>query len=122
MRVLILAAGALLGLSACGGGGQAENAATADQVLSAENIVTNDVTAIDAVTAEAANMAADVDINFTNEQLDRGGEPGSAARAPARGSKTGPSRTTPDRPAATSPATGPVPEENQAQNSAGEKL
>ena len=121
MRVLILAAVALLGLSACGGGGQAENAATADQVLSAENIVTNDVTAIDAVTGDAANMAADVDIDFTNEQLDRGGEPGSAARAPAPGLKKGPSRT-PDRPAGTSPATGPVPDENQAQNSAGETL
>jgi hypothetical protein len=79
------------------------------------------VTAIDAVTADAANMAADVDINFTNEQLDRGGAPGSAARAPAPGSKKGPGRT-PDRAADESPATGPVPEENQAQNSTGETL
>ena len=32
--------------------------------LTAENIVSNDVTAIDAVTGDAANMAADVDMNY----------------------------------------------------------
>jgi hypothetical protein len=37
----------------------------ADQGLAAENIVSNDVTAIDAVTGDAANMAADV--NYTAE-------------------------------------------------------
>ena len=34
-----------------------------DENLTAENIVSNDVTAIDAVTGDAANMAADV--NYT---------------------------------------------------------
>ena len=39
---------------------------TSDENLTAENIVSNDVTAIDAVTGDAANMAADVDINYGN--------------------------------------------------------
>ena len=43
----------------------AENMANADQSLAAENIVSNDVTAIDAVTGDASNMAADV--NYTAE-------------------------------------------------------
>ena len=37
-----------------------------DENLTAQNIVSNDVTAIDAVTGDAANMAADVDVNDTN--------------------------------------------------------
>jgi len=69
MRLLILAAGAALLLAACGDDNQAENTQNADQALTAESIVANDITAIDAVTGEAANMAADVDIEFTNEML-----------------------------------------------------
>ena len=34
-----------------------------DENLTAENIVSNDVTAIDAVTGDAANMAADVELH-----------------------------------------------------------
>ena len=69
MRAILFLAGAALGLAACGGNDQVENTANVDQSLSAESIVANDVTAIDAVTGDASNMAADVDINFTNEQL-----------------------------------------------------
>jgi hypothetical protein len=68
MRALILA-GAILALSGCGNNDQADNTANVDENLAAENIVTNDVTAIDAVTGDAANMAADV--NYTAE-LDNG--------------------------------------------------
>ena len=38
-----------------------------------EDLAANDVTAIDAVTGDAANMAADVDINFTNDMLGSAG-------------------------------------------------
>ena len=62
MRVLILAAAAALSLSACGKNDQAGNTVNIDEDLTAENIVANDVTAIDAVTADSANMAADVDM------------------------------------------------------------
>lgn len=68
MRAYLFLAGAALSLASCGNNDQKDNTANVDENLSAENIVSNDVTAIDAVTGEAANMAADVDINFTNEQ------------------------------------------------------
>ena len=63
MRIPLLIALTALSLGGCGKGNQAENIANADQSLAAENIVSNDVTAIDAVTGDASNMAADV--NYT---------------------------------------------------------
>ncbi len=62
MRLLILIAGALA-LAACGNNDQTDNTQNVDENLTAENIVSNDVTAIDAVTGDAANMAAESDIN-----------------------------------------------------------
>jgi hypothetical protein len=59
----ILIAGVALALAACGNNDQADNTQNVDENLSAENIVSNDVTAIDAVTGEAANMAAEVEMN-----------------------------------------------------------
>jgi len=64
MRALALIAGAALALSGCGNNDQTDKTQNADENLTAENIVSNDVTAIDAVTGDAANMAADVDMNF----------------------------------------------------------
>lgn len=63
MRALILAAGAAFALAACGNKGQTGGNQNGDESLTAQNIVSNDVTAIDAVTGDAANMAADV--NYT---------------------------------------------------------
>src|SRR4051794_15063435 len=60
MRAVILIAAAALSLAACRNNDQADNTANVDENLSAENVVSNDVTAIDAVTGEDANMAADV--------------------------------------------------------------
>ncbi|HWJ37321.1 MAG TPA: hypothetical protein VNR86_00975 [Sphingomicrobium sp.] len=65
MRVPLLFAAALA-LSACGNNDQKDNTQNVDENLTAENIVSNDVTAIDAVTGDAANMAADVDMNYGN--------------------------------------------------------
>jgi hypothetical protein len=62
MRSLIIIAGALA-LAACGNNDQSDNTANVDENLTAQNIVSNDVTAIDAVTGDAANMAAESDIN-----------------------------------------------------------
>ena len=64
MRALLLLAGAALALGGCGNNDQTDKTQNADENLTAENIVSNDVTAIDAVTGDAANMAADVDMNF----------------------------------------------------------
>jgi hypothetical protein len=64
MRALILIAGALaLPLAACSNNDQHDNTANVDENLTAENIVSNDVTAIDAVTGDDANMAAESDVN-----------------------------------------------------------
>jgi hypothetical protein len=66
MRALILITGAALTLAACGNNDQRDNTANVDENLTAENIVSNDVTAIDAVTGDASNMAADV--NYMNAE------------------------------------------------------
>ena len=67
MRAMLpLAAALVLGLAACSNNDQTDNTLNVDENLTAENIVSNDVTAIDAVTGDAANMAADVDTNFGN--------------------------------------------------------
>lgn len=56
--MMMLGAAALAG---CGGKDQGEATANADTGMTAEAITANDVTAIDAVTGAAANIAADVD-------------------------------------------------------------
>jgi hypothetical protein len=91
MRAIILVTGAALALAACGNNGQAGNTANVGEGLTAENIVYNDVTAIDAVTGDAANMAADVDVGFTNElgnELGNAATPSRPASRPA--AKAGP--------------------------------
>jgi hypothetical protein len=55
-----------LALAACGNNDQTDKTQNYDENLTAENIVSNDVTAIDAVTGDAANMAADVETNYGN--------------------------------------------------------
>ena len=94
MRALILIAGALaLPLAACGNNDQTDNTANVDESLTAENIVSNDVTAIDAVTGDAANMAAESDIN------DISAAPLEDENAPASAK---PSKPAPKKPAAKS--------------------
>ena len=66
MRALLLIAGAVLALAGCGRNSRNGDNQVAGENLTAESIVSNDVTAIDAVTGDAANMAADVDMNFGN--------------------------------------------------------
>jgi len=87
MRSLILIAGALA-LAACGNNDQADKTQNADENLTAESIVSNDVTAIDAVTGDAANMAADVDMNYGNLEENQAGV---TVNMPAPKPKTKPS-------------------------------
>ena len=90
MRPILIAA--VLALAACSKNDQATNTQDVDESLTAENIVSNDITAIDAVTGDAANMAADVDLNFGN--LDNGtalsNEAAPKAKKPARKPATPP--------------------------------
>jgi hypothetical protein len=90
MRISVLIALTALSLSACGKNNQAANNLNIDENLAAENIVSNDVTAIDAVTGDASNMAADA--NYTEEL----NVENAAGNAPAR---TGANVPTPRKPA-----------------------
>lgn len=63
MHRLILAA-ALLSLAACNRKQQAAETSGVDQPVAVETIGGNDITAIDAATNDAANMAADVEANL----------------------------------------------------------
>jgi hypothetical protein len=101
MRFTLLLA-ATLSLAACGKNDQGGAAQNADDSLTAGSIVSNDVTAIDAVTGDAANMAADVDMNFGG--LEENGATAISNEGSARASK----------PPATRPA--PAPEANSSAN------
>ena len=113
MRALILATAAALLVSGCRNSDQGNAAQNIDENLTADSIVANDVTAIDAVTGDAANMAADVDINFTNDMLDSDSgsdstkpstaktKPASKASAPSSEPKPD---TAPEQPAANATA------------------
>ena len=84
MRALILVAVAALSLAACKNNDQHDNTMNVDENLTAENIVSNDVTAIDAVTGDAANMAADVNYTEVNEGNDtNSAAPTSRTKSPA---------------------------------------
>ena len=111
MRALILIAGALaLPLTACGNNDQTDNTANVDESLTAENIVSNDVTAIDAVTGDAANMAAESDINDVSAApLDDENAPASAKPSkPAPKKTAAKSKPAPSSTPAPSPSTTPT--------------
>ena len=88
MRLLLLTPALALCLVACGKGDDSE-AQNAGRALTAETISSNDVTAIDAVTGEAANMAEDVELTL---EMNNGADPagsvgnGSSARRRPQGS------------------------------------
>jgi ABC-type glycerol-3-phosphate transport system substrate-binding protein len=66
MRALILGLGATLALAACGGDETQQVVINDAETEGAASIATNDTTAIDAATADAANMADDVDFTIEN--------------------------------------------------------
>ena len=70
---------ALLAVSACGKNAQVDNSVDPGEQMTADSIVANDVTAIDAVTGAAANMAADVDVNYGLEVQGNSGATASTA-------------------------------------------
>jgi hypothetical protein len=107
MRALLLIAGAALALVGCGRNAQNDNNQAAGDNLTAESIVSNDVTAIDAVTGDAANMAADVDMNFGNLNEVGANMPAGQPQRPA---------SEPQRPARPSPRPSAPAETNTAAN------
>lgn len=87
MRALILIAVTALSLAACRNNDQTGNTGNVDESLTAGSIVSNDVTAIDAVTGADANMAADVNYipEVDNSLPTEGGTTAEAAiRPPSR--------------------------------------
>jgi hypothetical protein len=120
MRRLLFALAFAVPLVACGKSDEG-NGATAGPAMTAEAIATNDVTAIDAVTGEAANMAADVNI-YANEDADENQSGNAAAgaerpRGPSSATSPSPSPARPSspQPAATQPAPTPEPQGNVAR-------
>jgi hypothetical protein len=107
MRATLLLA-ATLALAACSNNDQTDNTQNVDENLTAENIVSNDVTAIDAVTGDAANMAADVDVNYGNLEEDAGD---AATNGPAKSTRPAPKKP--------ESAPKPAPEANTTANAAG---
>ena len=88
MRLLMLTPALALCLAACGKGDDSE-AQNAGRALTAEAISSNDVTAIDAVTGEAANIAEDVDFTLEANNASGSGNlvgTGSATRRRQQGS------------------------------------
>lgn len=90
MRIPILICAALA-LTACGGKNAAGNSAASEENAASQTIVTNDMTAIDAATGEAANMAPDVNYSFNEANLASGANdtsnsatPRKSARKPAK--------------------------------------
>ena len=112
MRALLLIAGAALALVGCGRNAHDDNNQVAGENLTAESIVSNDVTAIDAVTGDAANMAADVDMNFGNLNEVATGTPANQPQARPRPSQKASAPAETNAPA-NAPASTPV---NSAAN------
>ena len=78
---LVIAAALSLPLAACGDQQQeAGNGIAADQGYSVENSTANDITAIDAATADASGMAAEAEANLSLDNLGNG-EDGNAPAA-----------------------------------------
>lgn len=112
MRALILLGVAATALSACNGDQSAGNAAESEANVTSQLVATNDTTAIDAATGEAANMAADVD--FTPEP-DNASNGNAAASSPARRAATAGSSRSRNGATAAEPRASDPPAENEAE-------
>jgi hypothetical protein len=99
---------AALALAACGHNDHTDKTQNVDENLTAENIVSNDVTAIDAVTGDASNMAADMNYQHFDNTADNGTD--STATKPSRPHKAAPANdgtSSSSAPKASTPATTP---------------
>ena len=117
MRGWILLVGAAAALAACGDGNQADDGEDLNQSLTASNIVANDVTAIDAVTGDAANMAEDVDFTEALNELGPadGNESASTQRPRRPGDRASPAPARRE-PRTTAPSPAPAPASEPAVN------
>ena len=70
MRALILVAAAALAVSACSKNEAAENTMNVDETLTTENVVANDMMAVDAANGMDANMSMDANGMNAMEKTD----------------------------------------------------
>jgi hypothetical protein len=110
MRVQFILIAISLALAGCKNNDMHDNNMNVGENLTAENIVSNDVTAIDAVTGDAANMAADVDLNYGN--IDQNG-----TAQPSDEPNKKPSSPAPKTPRQGTLGAAPEPQTNTATNS-----
>lgn len=111
MRAFILIAG-FLALGACSKNGQQDNSLNVDEDQVAQNIVSNDVTALDAVTGDAANMAAAASIE---DLADLSNDAGNTQAVPKPTPETRNSSSSPAPKPKPKPAPAPQPS-NSAEN------
>ena len=116
MRRFVLVLALAAPLVACGKSDDQEGTAGGPAVT-AETIATNDVTAIDAVTGEAANIAADVvlDANLLAEANGSANVSGNAARPRRPAASSAPERPEGTPPAANDTEPAPEPQSNSAE-------
>jgi hypothetical protein len=95
MRHLILFSLACLSVAACGKDESQQDIQQVDQALANDNLVDNDLTAIDAITGSDAGMAADVDPSTWDREDGERAEGGNADSSPRRSSESPRSRPTP---------------------------
>ncbi|GAA4721185.1 hypothetical protein GCM10023325_17900 [Sphingomonas lutea] len=114
----MLLTGAAMVLAACGQDNQAEDGGDLNQSLTAQNIVANDVTAIDAVTGQAANMAADVDFTdaLANELDVPDGNRAASGMTPRRPAASGRPATERRTPEESAPGPAPAPAAESTRN------
>ncbi len=116
MRRLVFVLAFAASLGGCGKSDDPEGTA-GGPVVTAETIATNDVTAIDAVTGEAANIAADVvlDANVLAEANGSANASGTAARPRRPTASPAPERPDGTPPASNTAEPAPEPQSNSAE-------
>jgi hypothetical protein len=111
MRPFVLFAITALALAACDKDPAADSGNNAGGTLTADTIVANDVTAIDAVTADAANMAADINYAEALAELSNNGDSNASGGNASRSRRSTPGAAPPTR-AAGPTETPPDPDTN----------
>lgn len=82
MRAGFLTVTAALALAGCGGDRQAQSDAASTEDLATQNVSGNDITAIDAATGDAVNMAADSEFNLAEPDAPTNEGDGNSADEP----------------------------------------
>ena len=115
MRFMVLFVALAVPLAGCGKSGE-DDGAGGGSAMSAEAISSNDITAIDAVTGEAANIAADVviDANLVADANGSGNASGDGRR-PRRTARPAPSGDSASPAPANAAAPAPEPQANSAE-------